>query len=254
MNRKFGIFATTCWVTMVVSSLSARAQDTARVPNTNPQDASAVDALVHADVEEGANRQPQAPQQSHKQPARYSKWGFQSANHSPATKFVPTQAATAGLAGSPNGNSRSHFGGSSAQAETQTPGAADSVSGAASAGNSGKLDRRADIFTGLSASRLLDRSTGSDLFAMPLPLSSAQAELAGLSTASREKQFGGFSTSIPNPFPKASYSSSNRARTKARNHKPFPPKPGEHVGGITGASSDQLKKTGTLALLPAKPE
>ncbi len=73
----------------------ARAQDSSPVQDTNPDAGSALDATVHAGVDEKAAQPPQARQQPNKRPAPYTRWAFQSANHPPTTRVRPAQ--TTGL-------------------------------------------------------------------------------------------------------------------------------------------------------------
>jgi hypothetical protein len=93
---KTSIFTTIFCALFALSSGAARAQDSARVPDTNPDAGSAVDASVHAGVDE-QSAQPQPSQQPNKrQQTTYSHWAFQpanrSANHPSATRFQHAQA------------------------------------------------------------------------------------------------------------------------------------------------------------------
>jgi hypothetical protein len=252
MNRKTGIFLTASWVTIAFSCVDLRAQDTSRVPDTNPQAASSVDAAVHADIEEGA-KQRQPPQQANKRPASYSKWGFQSANQPSATQFRPAQATTPGLAASANAKNLSSFASPSVQAAPREPNSADwpgratnSTIAPANHTSSTKSDRWSNLFGVSSPNSQRDRSTGRQLFAPQALPSSAQPASPAFSTPFREKQFGGLgASSFPTPFPKTYSSSQDQAKTKQ--HKPLPLKSGEkqHAGAVTGSSGDQKKKIGS---------
>ena len=158
MNSKIGIFITASWVTIALSCADLRAQDTSRVPDTNPRAASSVDASVHADVEEGAKQQSQPPQQSNKRPT-YSNWDFQSANQPSAAQFRPAQATTSDLAASTNAKNLSNFDSQTVRAATQGPESAiwpgraiNSTITPATDGNSTKRDRQSNLF-GVSSAK-----------------------------------------------------------------------------------------------------
>jgi hypothetical protein len=265
MNGKTGIFLTACWITMALSCVDVRAQDTSRVPDTNPQPATDVDASVHADVQDGAKQQTQPPLQSNKRAPTYSKWGFPSANQPSATQFRPAQATTTGLAPSGHAKNLSSFGGPSVQAETPGPisaiwpgRATDSTIAPATDAKSTKPDRQSNLFgvSPASANGHRDRSTASTgrplLETQSQPLS-AQPDSFGFSTPFHGKELGEISaSSFPDPFPKTYSSSQDQAKAKQR--KSVPLKSGEkpHASATAGSSSGQKKKVGSQ--LATKPE
>jgi hypothetical protein len=256
---KIRLFITAFWVTMTVFCPNVRAQDTSRVPDRNQQDPGAVNASVHADVEERA-QQPQPLQQSNKRLTTYSHWGFQSANQPPAIRFRLAQATTPALASPATGKNLSTFGSSPLQFETQAPAstvwparAADSATTPATDDNSGKPNRQSNLFGRLSADRPYDRPTGSQLFETAVPSLSPQPQPPALSTTFREKQLGGTSTSpFASPFSKTTYSS--QARAKAKQDKSLRLKSAEkaRADAIPGSSSNKGKKPGSR--LTGKPE
>jgi hypothetical protein len=263
MNVKTGIFLTACWVTMALSCVDVRAQDTSRVPDTNPQPATDVDASVHADVQDGAKQQPQPPPHPNKRAPTYSEWGFPSANQPSMTQFRPAPATTSGLAPSGNAKNLSSFGGPSVQAEAPEPESAiwpgratDSTIAPATDAKSTKPDRQSNLFGVSPANGQRDRftgATGRQPFETQFQRPAAQPASPAFSTPFREKQFGGIgSSSFPDPFPKTYSSSQDQA--KAKQHKSLPLKSGEkpHAGANTGSPSDQKKKVGSE--LTTKPE
>lgn len=245
MSKKTRILKVSCWIIVAVSCIKAGAQDTSRVPDTNSQDASAVDASVHTDVEDGAKQQP--ARQSKRPTSGYSKWSLQSVNQNSATQFGAGQPTTSSLVGSSNSaKNRSAIGSPSVQVGTRDR-VTDSAITPATDGNLGKTDRRSNSFGGLSADRLHDRPTAPSLYGTPVQSFSPQPESPGFPTPSREKQFvglsGGLNTSaFPNPFPKPAYSFSQEP-AKVNSHKRVPLKRGgdKHSGGITGSSTDPGK-------------
>ncbi len=256
MSKKTSILKVACWITVAVSCIKAGAQDTSRVPDTNPQDASAVDASVHADIEDGAKQQP--ARQSKRPTTGYSKWSLQSVNQNSATQFGAVQPTTSSLPGSSNSvRIPSAIGSPSVQVGKRDR-VTDSAITPATKGNLGKTDRRSNLFGGPSADRLHDRSTAPSLFGTPVQSSfSPPPESSGFSTPSREKQFAGLSgglnaSAFPNPFPKPAVSFSQEP-AKVNNHKRVPLKRGvdKHSGGVTGASTDRGKTNSRPA---AKPE
>jgi hypothetical protein len=253
MNRKYSTFLAACGLTMMVCCVAARAQDTSRVPDTNAQAVSAVDTSVHADAEDGAKVQPLAARQPNKEAKPYSKWGFHPSNPTPATQFGPGRPASPGLTGPSNTGGRLTFGSPAGKAETETSDRTeDSGAVAAKGRNPGKPGQPADMFSGLSADRLHKGSTGSELFAPQAESTAAQPASPGLSSPSREKLFGGGSTSMPNPFPRATYSY-NRSEAKIKSRKAGALKPGEKTpsSGVGVASGDQRKKPESM--LTSKP-
>jgi hypothetical protein len=231
---------------MAPSCVAARPQDASSVPETNVGDASAVDASVHADVDNGAKQQ-QGVRQS-KRTAPYSKWGFSSASSSPDSPFRGAQATTRGHA-----ESTSTFGGPSVPPETPTN-ATESAIKPAKGGYSRRPDRRPNLYGGVSTDRLHDPSTGSQLSGIPLQPPAAQPEVLGFSAPFRGKPLAGMSTpSFASPFPKTTYSS-NQDRPKAKSHEPLSKKPGQktQANAIPASSIDPKEKIGSP--LTAKPQ
>jgi hypothetical protein len=251
MNGKTGIFITACWITMALSCGDACAQDTGRVPDTNPQAAAPVDASIQAGVEEARKPQPQ-PQRTKKPPASYSKWGFQSANQASGNQFRPAPATTSGPSLSTNAK---NLGGPSVQAETQPPAlVADSAKTRATDLRSRKPDRQSNLFGVSSANNQRDRLTGRQLFETQIEPLSAQPASREFETPFREKQFGRIGdSSFPNAFLTATHTTS-QDKAKGKQHKPLPLKAEgkPHAGAIIGSSKDQGKKGGSRS--SAKPE
>jgi len=257
MKLKIGIIITACWVTMALSRVEACPQDTSRVPDTNPQPATDVDASVHADVQDGAKQQLLPPAQPNKRAATFSKWGFPSASQSPATQFRSTQTTTSGAAGSANARNLSIFGDAPSRAtdSTITPATDTPATDAKSAKPDQQLKRdwQSNPFAVSPSNSQHDLSTSRQRFDPQIQPLSAQPQFSGFSTPFHGNEFGGISSSsFPNPFPKTYSSSQDQAKLKQR--KPVPLKSAEkpHAGPITGLSSDQKKKVGSPLI--TKPE
>jgi hypothetical protein len=257
MNRKIGIIIIACWATMALSSVEARPQDTSRVPDTNSQPATDVDASVHADVGGDTKAPPQPPPQPNKRPTTYSKWGFPSASQSTTTQFRPAQTSTSGAAGSANAKNLSTFGGAPSRAtdstiapQTDTP-ATDAKS--AKPDQQLKRDWQSNPFGVSPSNSQHDLSASRQRFDAQIQPLSAQPQSSGFSTPFHGNEFGGISSSsFPNPFPKTYSSSQDQAKVKRS--KPLMQKSAEkpRAGAITGSSSDQKKKVGSP--LTTKPE
>ena len=257
MNRKIGILITACWVTMALSCAEARPQDTSRVPDTNPQPATDVDASVHADVQDGAKQQPLPPAQPNKRTATYSKWGFPSTSQSTTTQFRPPQTATSDAAGSANAKNLSTFSGAPSRAtdSTITPATDIPATDAKSAKPDQQLKRdwQSNPFGASAWNSQHDLSTSRQRFDPYVQPLSAQPQSSGFSTPFHGNESGWISSSsFPNPFSKTN--SSSQAQAKVRQHKPLPQKSAEkpHASGLTGPSGDQKKKVGSP--LTTKPE
>jgi hypothetical protein len=254
MSKKTRMLKVACWITVAVSCIEAGAQDTSRVPDTNPQDSSAVDASVHADIEDGARQQP--ARQFKRPTSGYTKWGLQSVNQNSATQFGPGQSTTSSLAPSFNSvKNPSAIGSPSVQFGTPDR-VTDSATRPATDGHLGKRDQRSNLFGDPSADRLHDRSTAPSLFGTPVQSFSPQPESSEFSTPSRGKQFvglgGGLNTfAFPSPFSKPAYSFTQEP-AKVNNHKLAPLKPGgdKHSGGVTGSSTDQGKTNSRPVVKP----
>jgi hypothetical protein len=251
------IFITACWVTMALSCVEARPQDTSRVPDTNPQPATDVDASVHADVQDGLKQQPQPAAQPNKRAPTYSKWGFPSATQSPATQFRPAQATTSNPAASTNATNLSAFGGAPSRAtdSTITPASDTPATDAKSARPDQQLKRdwQSNPFGVSPANSRHDPSTSRQRFDPQVQPLSAQPQTSGFFTPFHGNEFGGISSSsFPNPFPKTYSSSQDQAKVKQR--KPLSEKSAEklHAGAIARSSSDQKKKVSSP--LTTKPE
>jgi hypothetical protein len=251
MNRRTGIFLAACWVTMALSGVDLRAQDTSRVPDTNPEAASAVDASVHADVQEGTKQQPQPAQQSNKRPASYSKWGFPSASQSPGTQFRPGQP-TSVLASPTTAQHLSTLGGPSSRA-TDSRIAPTTDAKSTRPDRQLKPDWQSDPFGVSPANSQHDFSKVRQRFDAQVQPLSAQPQSSGFSTPFHGNEFGGISSaSFPNPFPKTYSSSQDQAEGKK--NKSLRLKSGEkpHAGATIGSSGHQKKKVGSQ--LATRPE
>ena len=83
-----------CWLSLVIPSGIVRAQDSKRVPDLN-QGVEAVDASVHAGVDEITVQDPQPAQEPLKPPTTSSHWGFAPSGQPPATQYWPARASLA---------------------------------------------------------------------------------------------------------------------------------------------------------------
>lgn len=251
MNKRTGIFLAACWVTLALSGVVLRAQDTSRVPDTNPDAASAVDASAHADVGGDTKLPPQPPAPLNKRSATYSKWGFPSANQSPATQFRPAQP-TSGLAGPTAEQNLSTFGGPSGRTNSTIAPATGAKS--AKPDRQWKPDWRSDPFGVPGAKSRHDLSTGHQLLETQLQPLSAQPQPSGFSSPFHGNEFVGLGTSsFPNPFPKTTHSFS-QDQAKAKPHKSRALKSGEKVHADAGTvlPGEQGKKV--RSPLTTKPE
>lgn len=86
------------WLSLVIPSGTARAQDSKRVPDLN-QGVDAVDASVHAGVDEITVQEPQPTQEPLKPPTTSSRWGFAPSEQPPATQYWPARASQAASTG-----------------------------------------------------------------------------------------------------------------------------------------------------------
>jgi hypothetical protein len=253
------MFTVACWVTMALSCAAARPQDSSSVPATNSGDASAVDASVHAEVEDGARQQPQSSLGPYKRSTSYSQWGFSSASRFGAAQSRFGQPTSASRLPA-TGQTPSTVGSPSVPAEIQTldhglspTRTTNSAITPAAGGYSRSADRQSNLFGGLSADRLHARPTGGRLLETQAQSPAPQLEPPALSTSLRRNQFGGASaSSFPNPFPRATYSS-GQDRPKTKQHKTLPLKPGERMHPDTSARSSHYGKRST-SQLTAKPE
>jgi hypothetical protein len=91
-----------CGLSLVLPGGAARAQDSKRVPDLN-QGVEAVDASVHAGVDEITVQDPQPTQEPLKPPptppTASSRWGFVPSGQPPATQFWPARASMASSTG-----------------------------------------------------------------------------------------------------------------------------------------------------------
>jgi hypothetical protein len=87
-----------CWLSLAIPSGVVRAQDSKRVPDLN-QGVDAVDASVHAGVDEIAVQDPQPPQEPLKPPTMTIHWGFAPSGQPPATQYWPARASLATSSG-----------------------------------------------------------------------------------------------------------------------------------------------------------
>jgi hypothetical protein len=88
-------YVAVCWAMLGLSSGVSRAQESSRVPDTNPDAGAAVDASPHSGVDEQTAQSSDRSQERNKRPMPYSRWGVRSANRPSATRFHPDQ--TTGL-------------------------------------------------------------------------------------------------------------------------------------------------------------
>jgi hypothetical protein len=98
MAMKNQLMILACWLSLVIPSGAIRAQDTNRVPDLN-KGVDAVDASVHAGVDEITLQDPQPSQETLKPPTTSSHWGFASSGQPPATQYWPARASLATSSG-----------------------------------------------------------------------------------------------------------------------------------------------------------
>lgn len=94
MAMKNHLLISACWLSLVIPGGVVRAQDTNRVPDLN-QGVDAVDASVHAGVDEITVQDPQPAQEPLKPPTTSSRWGFAPSGQPPATQFRHARASIA---------------------------------------------------------------------------------------------------------------------------------------------------------------
>lgn len=94
IETKNHLLIVACWLSLVIPSATARAQDTNRVPDLN-KGVDAVDASVHAGLDEIAVQDPQHTQEPLKPPTTSSHWGFASSGQAPAAHYWPARASLA---------------------------------------------------------------------------------------------------------------------------------------------------------------
>jgi hypothetical protein len=246
MNRKVGTWGAACWIAMALTCLSVRAQDAARVPGADPHTSGAVDASVHADVDEGT-KPAQSTRPPSKRPQTHSSWGFPSTSRSPATRFGLAQPKTTGHEGSLDGLDPSIFGGPYNRTDDSE------TTRAVKDASAKKLNRASNPFDSSLTGRPFDRSPGQFLDSQLQPLPT-QPLSSTFSTPFRAKPFGGVSNStVPDAFPKPTYSSANE-QGKAKKPKSLPEKSskGLYDAGITRSLSNQKRKMD--AKLTVRPE
>lgn len=83
-----------CLLSQVIPSVAVRAQDSKRVPDMN-QGVEAVDASVHAGLDEITVQDPQPAQVPLKPPTTSIHWGIASSGQPPATQYWPARASLA---------------------------------------------------------------------------------------------------------------------------------------------------------------
>ena len=83
-----------CGLSLFIPGGAVRAQDSKRVPDLN-QGVEAVDASVHAGVDEITVQDPQPNQEPLKPPTTSSRWGFAPSGQPPATQYWPARASLA---------------------------------------------------------------------------------------------------------------------------------------------------------------
>ena len=202
---KTGILTAALGATLALSCASTRAQDTSRVPDLN-KGADAVDASVHADVEETAHQQPQPLRETAKLPATYSRWGFSSSDQLPATRFWPAQFSIPATT-------------RPAEPTVWSARAADATVSLANDEDSGGSERRQGLSHGLNIGRAQSVSTGRQPFKTSVLPFDAQPHSEGFSMPLLKNEFEmtGISHSLSDPFPLATFSS-HQERTKAKLH------------------------------------
>jgi hypothetical protein len=250
---KPGIFVAGCWVIFVFSAGVAGAQDSSRVPDTNPDAGSAVDASVHAGIDEQSAQQPQPSRQPNKrQQTTYSHWAFQPAKQPSATRFQPEQAASA-LAQPDKGDNPSTLN-PSTRSETPLPDPLrhghDTPFGISPiAGNTEPRDPQSEAVRGLL--QRLNSESGAQLQGLKSisPLPSPFPRNNGFSASLRDKKAEPSEKApFPSPFSKTDDWSSNPLKAKSQKHTP--PK---QVDRNKPASSLDSKAQSKISQLGSKP-
>lgn len=230
---KTGIYTACCCAIFALSSTVARAQDSTRVPDINPEAGSAVDASVHAGVDEQSPQQPQPSQKPNKrQQTTYSHWGFQPANRSanqPSATRVQREQASSPLEQSENADNPSTLFNPPTRSETALPDplrqSQDTMFGISPiAGNTEPRDPQSAAVRGLL--QRLNSDSGPQLQGLKSisPLLSPFPRNNGFSTSVRDKKAGpSEKTSLPSPFSKPDVWSS--IPLQAKSQKQTPPKP-----------------------------
>jgi hypothetical protein len=250
---KPGIFTAVFCAIFALSSGAAHAQDSARVPDTNPDAGSAVDASVHAGIDEQSAQQPQPSRQPNKrQQTTYSHWAFQPAKQPSATRFQPEQTASA-LAQPDKGDNPSTLN-PSTRSETPLPDPLrhghDTPFGISPiAGNTEPRDPQSEAVRGLLQG--LNSESGAQLQGLKSisPLPSPFPRNNGFSASLRDKKAEPSEKApFPSPFSKTDDWSSNPLKAKSQKHTP--PK---QVDRNKPASSLDSKAQSKISQLGSKP-
>ena len=221
---KTSIFIAVCCVIFALSSAAVRAQDTTRVPDTNPDAGGSVDAWVHAGVDEQSAQQPQPPRQPNKrQQTSYSHWAFQSANQPSATRFQPEQAPSL-LAQPGKSDNPSTLFNPLTRSETPPPDilrhGQDTPFGISPiAGTNDPRNPQSAAVRGLLQNLNSESETQVQSFKSKKPVPSPYPGNSGFSTTLREKKVEPTEkTSFPSPFSKPAGYSSNPLHSKSQQH------------------------------------
>jgi hypothetical protein len=228
---KTGIFTTLCCTILALCGAVAHGQDASRVPDPNPDAGSAVDASVHAGVDEQSTQQPQPSQQPHKrQQTTYSYWVFQPANRSSnqplATRFQHEQAPKH-LAQPKNDDDPSTLFDPLTRSETPfldpLQRAQDTPFAITPAATTGPRDPQSLAFRGLL--QIPNGENGAQPQGLKSfgPLPSPFPRNNGFSTSLPDKKADqSEKTFLPNPFSKRDVAGSSSLQPKSQKHTPKP--------------------------------
>jgi hypothetical protein len=234
---KASLILSVCVAATLLPTGAALAQEaTSRVPDSNPDSGAAVDASVHAAVDEQSARQPQPSRETNKrQQNPYSRWSFQPGNQAATTRFQPAQPVKP-LAQPESGDTpmtlfnpltRSDAPAADALKRGQnTPFGTSRRTGTAPLGSSAAPDPQSD------AVRKLLQSINSNN-AAPVPagktksssLSPYHRDGGPVTSYSPKKPGPTTQSSLPRPFSKSAAPKADASRTNSQKHKP------EHSAG-----------------------
>ena len=268
------------WTTMIISCGAAFAQDTSRVPDLN-QGVDAVDASVHAGVEERGLLTPQPSQEPAKLPTTYSRWGFNSSGQPPATQFWPAHSGTAASdPASDDGDSALIFsspsfraGGQPLSSTAQPARPSDPTLNSINGGNSRNPAQQQSHLNNLGAGPKQNGSTGPQHLKTVVPQISPQPQADGFSSPFPPNQFNpkqvdpkqvgpnqfdpdkfdpnkfelnGPTYSSSRLFSQATFSS-KRDRAEPKKHKRQSQKPlgSNHTGAVAGFQSKPERPAGS---------
>jgi hypothetical protein len=223
---KLSIFITVCCAMFALSG-AARAQDSTPVPEPNSDGGSAVDASVHAGVEEQSAQQPHSSVQpsNKRQQTSYSQRAFQSANQTSATRFQPSRAPSLPAEPGETNNPSTLF---NPLTRSEAPpeflrrslGLGTSLGISPLAGSTDRRDAELAALRDLLRSPNSESGTPAQGFGSKRPMPSLSPRNDGFSPSLREWKPETDRASFPSPFSKPAGWSSNSLRAKSLKHSP----------------------------------